>query len=275
METIMAKRSLALVTGASSGIGRELARSIAAAGYDLVLAGRREVALAEAAAELAAPNAGTIRTVAADLSTAEGVATVWAATGGQPLAILVNNAGFNVAGPFAATELADQMALIDTHIGATVRLTRLALPGMIAAGTGRILNLGSIASYAPAPGDAVYAAAKAFILRFGEGLAAELAGTGVTVTTLCPGATRTAFATRSGIERTWLFSVGTMDAPSVARAGFAGMMAGRRVVMPGFSNRLLVASAGLMPRALRDWTARIMLTEAPSWLIGRMDSASR
>jgi hypothetical protein len=175
---------------------------------------------------------------------------------GIPVAVLVNNAGFGIHGPFVKTDLDRELALVRLQIDALLHLTKAVLPGMLHRRAGRILNVASVYSYAPVPHQAVYAACKAFMLSFAASLAAELEGTGISVTSLCPGITATAFRTRAGMreKRSWL----SMDAETVAAAACEALMAGRAVVVPGRINRLYVAASRFMPhRAFARLTGRV------------------
>ncbi len=230
-------RPVALVTGASSGIGRALALRLARGGYDLVLVSRDEKRLKEVAAEAGV----SCRIVTEDLSK-PGAAQRIAA----PVDVLVNNAGFGLHGDFSQTDLAQEQAMIQTHVVALVELTKLVLPGMLERGKGRILNVGSVYSYGPAPHQAIYGATKAFLLSFSNALYGELAGTGVTVTALLPGLTRTEFHERAGIGAKRLKG---MSAEDVAEAGVAAMLAGKPVVITGFPNKVYVLLYRLLPAA--------------------------
>lgn len=258
----MSARPFAVVTGATTGIGRAFAEQLARAGHDLLITARTRDAL-EARAEAITRETGVeVRVVPVDLAEPDAADAVWRAIGDRPVDILVNNAGYNVCGPFAKADPAGQIGMIRVHIEATLLLTRRVLPGMIAAGKGRIVNLASIASHTPTPGDAVYCAAKAFILSFSDALAAETEGTGVTVTALCPGATATEFARRAGLDKTPLFTFGVMDANTVVRAGLRASERGRVAVVPGFHNKLTVASAHILPRCVRNFFGRALIRGA-------------
>jgi len=258
----MSARPFAVVTGATTGIGRAFAEQLARSGHDLLIAARTRETL-EARAEAIARETGVeVRLVIVDLAAPGAAEEVWTAIGDRPVDVLVNNAGFNVCGPFAETDLAGQIGMVRVHIEATLHLTRRVLPGMIAAGKGRIINLASIASHTPTPGDAVYCAAKAFILSFSDALAAETEGTGVTVTALCPGATATEFARRAGLDKTPLFTFGVMEANAVVRAGLRASERGSVAVVPGFHNKLTVASAHILPRCVRNFLGRALIRGA-------------
>ena len=256
----------ALITGASGGIGLELARLLARDGHDLVLVARSEGALREVASDLSASHHVRAAVIAADLSVpgsaADVVARLSAGYGaGDPepitVDILVNNAGVGLAGRFAEHDLGDELSMLQLNVAAPMALTRLLVPGMLRRRFGRVLNVASTAAFLPGPYMAGYYASKAYLLSFSQAIAEELDGTGVTVTTLCPGPTRTGFAAAAHADGTRLFrSLTVMDAPAVARIGYAGMQRGRRVVVAGLANRLLIESARLAPRALLVWLAR-------------------
>jgi short-subunit dehydrogenase len=247
------ERPLALVTGASGGIGAEIARILAGNGHDLVLVARSAVRLQAFAGELSAAHGIRARALAADLAQGEEPDRLARsiASEGAEVDVLVNNAGFGLHGPFVRTDGARELEMIQLNVVALTHLTKLLLPGMVARGRGRILNVASTAGFAPGPFMAVYYATKAFVVSLSEALAEELRGTGVTVTALCPGATRTAFAGAAGMEESALFRRGmVMEAREVARAGVEGMLAGRAIVVPGLANKALLASIRVAPRSL-------------------------
>ena len=247
------KTGAVLITGGSSGIGRELARLYAADGMPLVLVARGASELARTADELRRAHQAEVTTIPADLSVPAEIERLVErlGAGGVEVEILVNNAGFGGGGPFARSRLADDLGMIAVNVAAVTHLTRLLLPGMLERGHGRILNVGSTAGFQPGPYMAVYYATKAYLLSFSEALAEELAGTGVTVTTLCPGPTETGFAKRAGILTTRLFrSAALMSAAAVARAGHAGVLRGDRLVVPGLANKAVSQAGRVVPRRL-------------------------
>lgn len=245
-------RPLALVTGASSGIGTELALELARTGHDLILTGRDAGRLNAAADRVRAAGAA-VETLTLDLGDPAAVAALMAHLGSRSLAVLVNNAGFGLSGAVAEASPAELSALLALNVTTLTMLTRAVLPGMVARKAGRILNLASTAAFGPIPGMAVYAASKSYVLSFTEALAVELEGTGVTVTALCPGPTKTRFADRASLEKSKLFQNG-MEAPAVAKLGLRALLKGRTVRTAGLANQLLTFSARLAPRKL---TARI------------------
>lgn len=256
----MANRPVALVTGASAGIGREIAR-VLAADHDLILTARREDRLRALAAELSPPAACHV--LPADLADPEGPRRLFdaVAAAGLTVDVLVNNAGFGDLGPFAHADLDKLVRMVRTNVVALTELTGLFLPGMLARGRGGILNVGSVAGFQPGPLMAVYYATKAYVNSFSEALWAELRGTGVTVTCLAPGPTHSEFAAVSGMDATRVFTVGSVaDARSVAEAGVRGLRAGRRMVIPGWRNRLLIFAERFVPRGLVLAAVRWMQT---------------
>ena len=249
----------ALVTGASSGIGLELATLLAKNHHDLVLIARGRERLDGIARGLTEEFGVTATVLPADLTDPSAPIDIVLALAEQKLSIdvLVNNAGFGVYGFFANTPLEKELAMIQVNITALTHLTKLLLPRMLERRRGRILNVASTAAFQPGPLMAVYYATKAYVLSFSEALGNETAGTGVTVTALCPGPTITEFQKRAGLEMTRLFkSPLVMDAPTVARAGYDGMMRGKRVVVPGATNRTLVQALRVTPRRLAAAVAR-------------------
>jgi short-subunit dehydrogenase len=254
------ERGTALITGASVGIGLELARVAAADGHPLVLVARRRENLRRLADELQAAH-GTVSVILAeDLTDQEAPARIHAECErrGIEVEVLVNNAGYGGWGRFVDTDLAGELDMVQVNVLALLRLTKLFAPPMVRRGRGRILNLASTAAFQPGPLMAVYYASKAFVLSFSEAVANELAGTGVTVTALCPGPTRSEFQKRADIEGARLVSgwVKMMDAPAVARAGWAGMKRGRRVVVPGAMNRAAIHALRVSPRRLTTAVVR-------------------
>jgi short-subunit dehydrogenase len=218
-----------------------------------VLVARDAARLEQAAAVIRARFGRLVTSLAADLAHPEAPAEVVAATRarGLSLDVLVNNAGFGTTGPFAQMTAASQLEMIQVNVAALTMLTRLVLEEMLARGHGKILNVASTAAFQPGPYMAVYYATKAYVLSFSEALAVELKDSGVTVTALCPGPTVTGFQQRAGLEGARLAeSALVMDARTVARRGFQGMMAGKSVVIPGTRNRLLAIAARVSPRGL-------------------------
>jgi short-subunit dehydrogenase len=239
----------ALVTGASSGIGLELARLLAKDRYRLVITSRSQSAMDELAAQLRGQGAEVI-VIPADLSKPDEPKRLFNEIGklGIDIDILVNNAGFGTHGKFWENDAAQEMSLLQVNVVALADLTRLFLPAMVARGRGRILNVASMASFQPGPLMANYYASKAYVLSLSEALSNELRRTGVTVTALCPGPTSTDFQRRAGIKNSKLFKMAGMTAEAVAIAGYQAMLAGKRVCIPGFKNRLLAIATKFAPR---------------------------
>lgn len=242
----------ALITGASGGIGLEFARLLAQHGHTLALIARDEGVLHHAAGQLRERSHVTVHVLAHDLSRPAAVEELAAQLRAQAISvdILVNNAGSGLFGPFAENDLGDVTRMMHVNMTALTQLTRLLLPAMLARRQGRILNVASTAAFQPGPLMAVYYATKAYVLSFSEALANELSGSGVTVTALCPGLTRTNFQQRAKMERSKLFTGVVMDAATVARIGYRGMMQGRRVVVPGWRNQLLATMVRFAPRRM-------------------------
>ena len=241
------QKATTLITGASSGIGLELARLFARDGYNLALVARNRTGLERLAKELRSEHRVQVRVIVQDLADPAAPQAIADQLISQSIEVdvLVNNAGTQVYGEFAAASLERQLDLIQVNLTALVHLTQLLLPDMIRRGRGRILNLGSTGSFAPGPLNAVYCATKAFVLSFSEAIGAELAGTGVTVTALCPGATNTAFITRHGMQEVRIFR-NAMPPVRVAEIGYRALQRGRPLVVAGFRNQLQVLSFQLM-----------------------------
>ena len=243
-------KETALITGASSGIGLDLARLFAKDGYDVVLVARSEGKLRELAAELEREFKVKAHVVVADLAKPDAPRQLVDALS-VDVDVLVNNAGFGVTGPFAETDLAKELEMIAVNVVALTQLTKLLLRPMVARRRGRILNVASTAAFQPGPLMAVYYATKAYVLSFSEAIADELRDSGVTVTALCPGPTETGFAAVADMSATRLFNIAKpMSSIDVARAGLEGMKRGRRVVIPGVKNKLLTQSVRVSPRRM-------------------------
>ena len=258
-------RPLALVTGASGGIGAALARELARHGHDLVLAARSLAPMEELASELRGAGAA-VSVVGCDLAR-HGAAAALAldiANRGLAIDVLIANAGFGIAGRFDRTDPTRLGALLQVNIVALTELVRLLLPGMVARGHGRIMLVASVAGFQPGPQMAGYFASKAYVLSLGEALACELRGTGVTVTTLCPGATATNFFAVAGAEKSLMARRlrRMMPAETVARLGYRGLVRGRPVVIAGLMNRLTALAVRYAPhRITLPVTNRLMSEE--------------
>ena len=243
----------ALITGASSGIGLELARLCAEHGHDVALVARNERALADLAGALRRERGVRAVAVAADLSSAAGVDRVVARVSelGLSIDLLVNNAGYGVYGRFSETPRDEELRMIQLNIAALTDLTKRFLPPMLERREGRILNVASTAAFLPGPLMSVYYATKAYVLSFSEALANELAGTGVSVTILCPGPTASNFQAAAGLQDSKLvFGKTLATSREVAEAGYDGMMTGKTLVIPGVSNMLIANVPRLLPRRL-------------------------
>ncbi|HEY1342635.1 MAG TPA: SDR family oxidoreductase [Bryobacteraceae bacterium] len=243
-------KGAALITGASHGIGAELARLCAADGYAPILVARTVGELEKLAAELSGTHGVAARALPANLADPAAPPAIFEATRADSVEILINNAGFGLHGPFAETDWAAEARMIQVNVTAAAHLVKLFLPGMLARRSGRILNVASTAAFVPGPHMAVYYATKAFLLSFSEAVAKEVQGSGVTVTALCPGPTRTEFAGAAGITGSNLFRGAVMDANEVARAGYRAMMAGRMETIAGARNRVMILGSRLAPRAM-------------------------
>ena len=244
---------LALVTGASSGIGLELARLFVENGFDVIITAEDDE-LAAAEASLAG-NGAEVQAVRADLSSYDGVERLWAAVeaGGRPLDAVALNAGIGVNGDFTRDiPLEDDLELIAVNVTAVVHLAKRVLPGMVERGQGRVLITSSVAATMPGPYYATYAASKAFLQSFAQAIRFELKATGVTVTALQPGPTETEFFDRAGMGGTKVADADKDDPAEVARDGFEALMAGKDHVIAGsVKNRAQVAGGKLLPEKAR------------------------
>ncbi|MDB6109329.1 MAG: short-chain dehydrogenase/reductase [Pedosphaera sp.] len=239
----------ALITGASQGIGYEFAKLFAADGYNLAILARDQPRLQQVADELRARHGVTVKVLTKDLAVPGAAKEIFNELEREqfPISILVNNAGFGFKGAFAELALQGELDLIQVNMTALVELTRLFLTPMLARREGRILNVASIAAFQPGPFMSLYYASKAFVYSFSCALADEVAGTGVTVTVLCPGLTHSQFHARAGLTRKHgLF----MNADEVARDGYHALMKGKPVIVSGFMNKLGANIAKALPTRL-------------------------
>jgi short-subunit dehydrogenase len=236
-----------LITGASQGIGYEFTKLFASDGYPLVLVARDELRLTQISAELSARHGVKIKVLAKDLSVPSAPAEIFTELRREQIhvGILVNNAGFGFRGSFVDLDWQKQADLVQVNITALAQLTHLFVKPMLARREGRVLNVASTAAFMPGPFMSMYYASKAFVHSFSEALAEELAGSGVTVTAVCPGLTRSQFQSRAGLKRPAGFLM--MEADTVAKIGYRGLMRGKRLVVTGWLNRLFVTLSGAVP----------------------------
>jgi short-subunit dehydrogenase len=244
-------RQTALITGASSGIGLDLAR-LMAPDFDLIITARNQSELEKLARELEAQHGNHVHVVPADLSRPQAAEQIFAEVQRRGLQVnaLINNAGFGAYGAFAQSDLESDLGMLQVNIAALTALTRLALPAMLERRRGRIMNVASTAGFQPGPLMSVYYATKAYVIMFSEAIANELKGTGVTVTCLCPGPTETQFASRANMEKSRLFKLGAMSSMAVAQTGYKAMMAGKTLAIPGLMNKTLAFSVRFSPRKM-------------------------
>jgi short-subunit dehydrogenase len=245
-----AAKKLAVITGASSGIGYELAREFIEHGYDLIIAAEDEGI--ESAAQSLERTGMRVEPFEVDLSTYEGVEELYAKIGGRAVDAIAINAGVGVSGEFQQTSLEEELNMINLNVVSTVHLAKRIAPDMVARGSGRILFTASIASVMPAPFMAVYGATKAFVLSFSDALRSELEATGVTVTALMPGPTDTNFFERAHALDTKVGADDKDDPAQVARQGFEALMKGKDHVLGGsIKSRTMGAMAEIMPEAMK------------------------
>lgn len=240
-------RPKALVTGASSGIGRALALEFASKGYDIIAVSRDEKSLSTLASECRTLHHAEVKIRIKDLGLPRSLDDLVKEVKENPLDVLVNNAGFGVYGSFAETDLSQEIQMVQVQIHAMMILTKAALPGMLKKNSGKILNVASVYSYAPVPYQSVYGACKAFILSFSDALADEVRGSGIQITTLCPGVTQTEFRKRAGVQEQKVTS--GVSAEHVARFGYQALTRGKVVAIPGVVNKLFVHATRILPRS--------------------------
>src|SRR2546430_5914542 len=254
-----------LITGASGGIGYELALLFARDGFDGVLVARSRDKLDELAARLESEFRVKTLVLARDLSKPSAVDEIdeEVSAASMKVDVLVNNAGFPVYGRFVDTDLRTELEMLEVNVVALTALTKVFVRGMVERGNGRILNLASTAAFVPGPLMAVYYASKAYVLSFSQALANELKGTGVTVTALAPGPTRTGFQERGVMEDSRLVQGSIADAASVALAGYRGLMSGKTLVIPGLTNKTIPWVVRLSPRSMVTRVVRRMQERVP------------
>ncbi|HXV15013.1 MAG TPA: SDR family oxidoreductase [Candidatus Krumholzibacteria bacterium] len=248
-----AARPVALVTGASMGLGAEFARLLASEGYDLVVTARSADRLGALKKEIEGLHGVGVRVVVHDLADPRAPVAIYddVRAAGLEIDVLVNNAGFGMYGLFHQSDLQTELDMIQVNIAAVVHLTKLFARDMVARKRGRILNVASTAGFQPGPLQSVYYASKAFVLSFTEAIANELRGTGVTATALCPGPTPTEFQKRAHVGKVrGLRLMMRINPDVVVRAGYAGMMKGKAVVVPGALNNVMAFTVRFFPRRM-------------------------
>jgi len=245
-------KELVLLTGASTGIGREMARILARRQFDMILVSRDQVKLDALKAELEPAFNVKIDVIAKDLSNSENAVELYNTIKGKGLqvTILINNAGVGMYGDFAVLSLDKTLKMIELNISALVTLTNLFVADRKAAGPGKVMNVASLLSFFPMPYYSVYAATKAFVLSFSEALRTELSRTGITVTALCPGPTDSEFTTAEMLETNSYKRLKLSSASKVAETGINAMLNGRGTVVVGFQNKLLALTPRFSPRSL-------------------------
>ena len=255
--------SYALITGASSGIGYELAKLFAKDSHNLVLVARREDRLRQLSRDL--ENNYQIKTlvIPKDLSQPRSAQEIFDLLDQNEITIdyLINNAGFIVYGCFSDTNWSEESKMIQLHIETLTHLIKLFLPEMLSRKNGKILNIGSTGSFVPGPFNAVYCATKNYILSLSEAIAEELAGTGVTVTALCPGGTKTEFAEKASVKNSSGNFFQSMEAEQVAKIGYQALMKGKRAVVPGMLNKMQIFSIRFIPRILATKLIKFMMSK--------------
>jgi hypothetical protein len=252
------RKKTALITGASSGIGYEFAKLFARNGYNLVLIARSNQKLMQIADELKENFGIAVKIITKDLSLPTSPTEIFHEVQQASIRvdILVNNAGFATYGLFAETSLETELKMLQVNVVALTHLTKLFLQEMLKHKQGKILNVASTAAFQPGPLMAVYYATKSYVLSFSEAIANELNGSGITVTALCPGPTRSSFQAKAEMEKSKLVSgQKIMDAATVAKIGYDGLMKNQRVVVPGLKNQLLALSVRFTPR---NWVTHIV-----------------
>lgn len=241
-----------LITGASQGLGAEFAKLFAKDNYDLVLVARNKEKLMQLARELQESHEIFIKILPYDLSSPTVAKKIYEDLDkeGIEIDILVNNAGFATHGEFISTDYDEELGEIEVNITALTLLTKLFLPQMKKRKAGKILNIASTAAFLPGPYMAVYYASKAYVLSFSEALQEELKGTGITLTILAPGPTKTGFAKRANLEKSRIFSRGLLDPSTVAKRGYDGLMQKEIIIFPGLKNKLASIAGRMLPHTL-------------------------
>jgi len=256
-------KKTALITGASSGLGVEFAKLFAQDGYDLVLIARREERLEKLAQELHQNFGIKSHIITKDLSNPRAPEEIFEELNQQSVLIhaLVNNAGTQVYGKFQETDLNKQIQMLQINLMALTSLTKLIIDQMLANHIkGKILQIGSTGSFMPVPLNSPYCGSKAYVLNFADGISNDLKGTGITITTLCPGATRTEFSTKAGMDDTLVFKFMVMKPSEVAKIGYKAMQKGKLSVVAGLYNKIMVFSIRFLPRSLVVWMGKCFLS---------------
>ena len=251
---------VALITGASVGIGEQFARQLSERGHDVVLVARDAARLEALAKEIEGRSGARAEVLAADLTDDLQLATVEARV--RTVDLLVNNAGFGTFGAFHTLDIETEIREIDLNVTALVRLTRAAAGAMVERGSGGILNVSSLAGFQPGPSNAVYSATKAFVTSFTEAVHEELKGTGVSVTALCPGFTHTEFQVRANAPASSVPGFLWQEAPEVARAGLDGVAKNRSIVIPGAVNKVMGNLSAVTPHAITRRVGAAVLKRA-------------
>jgi short-subunit dehydrogenase len=260
----MKTQQTALITGASSGIGAELTKLLAKDGYKLIISAKDDALLKVCARHLREAYNVDVTAIAQDLTEPDGAQQLYekVRATGSTVDVLINDAGIGAYGKFIETPWTDDAHTIHLNIVALTQLTKLCLPSMLERGSGKILNLASIASFQPGPLMGVYYASKAYVLSLSLALSEELKDTGVTVTALCPGPTQTDFTASAGMEKTRVFnSPLPMEASKVAEIGYKAMMDGERMEIAGFRNKMTVELLRILPTQLNTRLSRALLEE--------------
>lgn len=256
----------ALITGTTSGIGEAFAEKLAFKKYNLVLVSRNNAKLTEQARYLSARYNVRVNIIPVDMLQHHAANKIFSAVQdlGLTIHVLINNAGFNEYGCFLNTSLHNEINMIQLHAVRTTELMKLFLPLMVNNQHGYILNVGSTGSFMACPHDAVYAATKAYILSLSKGINSELKGSGVSITTLCPGSTNTQFARKAGMENTLLFRWFVMSPDSVAHIGYKALIKRKETVIAGLYNKILVLSSKILPSGLISKCTKYMLAAKTS-----------
>lgn len=245
----------AIITGASSGIGKALAFEFAKNGFNLLLTARSEESLREVGGICESKYAVETEIFAADLASAESTAELVKFIAGRKIDVLVNNAGFGVKGDFAETEITDELKMIDVQLAAMLKLTKAVLSQMIANKSGKILNVASVYSFSPVPKQSVYSACKSFMLSFSSALRSEIENSGVSISVLCPGITQTEFRTRAGIADK---KNSGMTAEKVAEIAYAEMMREKFIIVPGLQNKFFAFLSKHLPESARSGLIKLI-----------------